>query len=160
MTGFTLVELMIVIAIFGILFSMASPSIATMFVNREADTLLAELEVDIQFARNQAISNTDSQVGEIVSITPISNDWSIGWKISQGASTLRQRGSLANPRTATGNITSSTYSQGAPLRFDLYGHALQAGRFSIAVPGCTGDREADLLIQSLGQVLISRGPCQ
>lgn len=158
-TGFTLVELMIVIAILGILFAAASPSISVMFINQEADSLLAELEVDIQFARNQAISNSDSKVGDIVSITPINNDWNIGWRIVQGTTVLRQRGSLANPRTDTGNITSPTYSQGAPLRFDLYGHVLQPGSFRITVPNCTGERKTTLLIQSLGQVLIRREQC-
>ena len=56
--GFTFIELMITLAIMGILVTTITPEVKTMFVNREADTLSSQLEVDIQFARNQAFTRT------------------------------------------------------------------------------------------------------
>lgn len=58
LTGFTLIELMIVIAIVGILLTVGIPSMRTAISNSRAATLKDTLLIDIMYARNYAITNT------------------------------------------------------------------------------------------------------
>jgi prepilin-type N-terminal cleavage/methylation domain-containing protein len=63
--GFTLVELMIVVAIVGILSVVAVPSMRSYLSNTASNSLSNTLLIDIMYARNHAISN-----GVIVKIIP------------------------------------------------------------------------------------------
>ena len=92
--GFTLIELMIVIAIVGIIFAMTFPAVSRMIVNHHADSLVSELELDIQFARNLAITNTNP-----IFVLPLGGDWNNGWLIRDNFTNAlqRQRGSIDRP---------------------------------------------------------------
>jgi prepilin-type N-terminal cleavage/methylation domain-containing protein len=54
--GFTLVELMVTIAIAVILLSVAVPSFRGYFAKKKVEGTIAELVTDIQFARSEAVS--------------------------------------------------------------------------------------------------------
>ena len=61
--GFTLIELMIAVAIAAILVSLAAPSFTTFFAKKRVEGLVAELVTDLQFARSEAVQrNTFVQV--------------------------------------------------------------------------------------------------
>lgn len=58
--GFTIVELLIGIAILGILAAIATPSFTESIARRRLDGIANELSTDLQFTRSEAISkNTD-----------------------------------------------------------------------------------------------------
>ena len=154
-SGFTLVELMIVIAIMGILFAAAAPFSRTMYINRTADEAISTLELDIQYARNHAINKSRR-----VSVRPLNSDWNTGWEVVEVATarSVRQSGSLDNPMANNGGIT-STYSTSTPLFIDNQGRVEATGQFQINIPGCTGDRNATLHIQFLGQIVVKRVNC-
>lgn len=154
--GFTLIELMIVITVLSVMASLLSPTIGTMVRNHHADNLLSELELDIQFARNLSISNTNE-----TELTPLDNDWNNGWVIRDRFTNevLRQRGSITNPIAEWGGVSSTSYSSGNPLIFDAQGRAKTAGSFKVNVPGCQGKRLATLEIKFLGQIMVKRTQC-
>lgn len=54
--GFTIVELMVVVAIAAILIVVAAPSFAEFLAKRRVEGAMAELVTDVQFARSEAIS--------------------------------------------------------------------------------------------------------
>lgn len=152
-TGVTLIELMVVVAIAAILMTVAVPSIQTFTVNRSADRLTQELQLDLAYARNQAITQNQE-----VTFAPNVN-WSTGWSVQQNGLLIRQKGAADKPM-ADANVITSTYTAGAPLRFDAQGRALATGTFTIDVPGCTGSRERLISINFIGQLVTQEGPCQ
>ncbi len=89
--GFTLVELMIVVAIVGILSMAAAPSMRTFISNSSSNSLSGTLLIDIMYARNHAISNevivkmipTGASDAGVSTFTPTSTgvNWGQGWVI-------------------------------------------------------------------------------
>jgi len=67
--GFTLVELMIVMAIVGILLAVAAPGMRAYISNSSSNSLSSTLLIDIMYARNHAISNE-----VIVKMLPLGSD--------------------------------------------------------------------------------------
>ncbi|MCI2962604.1 MULTISPECIES: GspH/FimT family pseudopilin [Shewanella] len=79
--GFTLVELMVTIAVAAILLTIGVPSMISLYEGIRANTEIESIQESISFARNQAVS-----YGNTVSICPLSgsscgNDWSKGFKV-------------------------------------------------------------------------------
>ena len=81
--GFTLIELMVVLAIVGILSMIAAPSMRTYISNSSANSLSSTLLIDIMYARNHAISNT-----VVVKMIPIGSDPTAADAADTGASTF------------------------------------------------------------------------
>src|SRR5690554_3232759 len=152
--GFSLLELMVTLTIAGILAAIAVPTMQSIITNRHADKLASELQLDIMYARNQALS-----VSKAVTMKPLSNSWDNGWVIEQDGNTIRQKGSASNPiAKKTGEIT-STYTTATPLTFDKKGQSAATGTFTINVADCTGNRKRTLQINSIGQLMTTNASC-
>ena len=54
--GFTIIELMVVIAVAAVLLALAAPSFAEFLSKRRVDGVTAELATDLQYARSEAVS--------------------------------------------------------------------------------------------------------
>lgn len=139
--GVTLVELMIVIAIAAVLFSVAVPAMNNMSVNGMADRLARELELDIRYARSQA-----STLGRPITFEPV-NGWQDGWVIKDNAVELRVR-----KHSLAANVITSA---GTPLVFNAAGRSAADASVTISVPGCTGNRVRTLSVNRIGQVQLS-----
>lgn len=72
--GFTTTELMIVLAIVGILTAIAAPSMADMVRTQRLRTAAFDVVAGLQLARSEAIKRNTS-----VTIAPIGGDWKSGW---------------------------------------------------------------------------------
>lgn len=73
--GFTLVELMIVIAVFAVILGIAIPSFNTYMASERARTATYSLQVSLSAARSEAIKRNRS-----VEVVPTStSDWALGW---------------------------------------------------------------------------------
>ncbi len=156
--GVTLIELMVVLSVAALLFTVAAPSMQSFTLNRQADRLTQELQLDLSYARNHAISKATT-----VTVAPLNDNWSTGWTIQDGAVLLRQRGEVGRPIADNGVIT-STFTQALPLTFDPQGRAVNAGvnnigTISIDVPGCVGPRERTISINFIGQIVIQEANC-
>ncbi len=81
-SGFTLVELLIVVALVAILASMAVPSFRTMLVKRSVTAAADALVSDIRFARSEAIKRSTRTVicrSTDGSSCAAAGSWNIGW---------------------------------------------------------------------------------
>lgn len=75
--GFTLVELMVTIAIAAIILTIGVPSFRSLIDNQRITTVTNDLFSAIKLARSEALSR-----GEQVEITPLDGeDWTNGWAV-------------------------------------------------------------------------------
>ncbi len=155
--GVTLIELMVVLAIIAILLGVGMPSFQSFTLNRQADRLVQQLQLDISYARNHAITHSMP-----ITVTPMSNNWNLGWEVRSDDGLLRQRGNgdINRPLAEPGTITSADFTQANPISFDAQGRSQRAGSVVIDVAGCTGMRERTLRINFIGQIVIEEALCQ
>ena len=86
-SGFTLVELMVVVALIGVLSMIASPSFSTFIASQRVRSASYELSNTMVFSRSEAIKrNAD------VTVSPVdaTSGWRAGWNVTavQGADTV------------------------------------------------------------------------
>lgn len=156
--GVTLIELMVVLAIIAILLGVGMPSFQSFTLNRQADRLVQQLQLDISYARNHAITHSMP-----ITVTPMNNNWNLGWEVRSNANAdglLRQRGSIDRPLADANTITSTDFTQANPIVFDAQGRSQRIGSVVIDVDGCTGMRERTLRINFIGQIVIEEALCQ
>lgn len=79
--GFTLVELMVTIAVLGALAVIAVPSFGSFIAGQQAKTGAHDLLLDLLYARSEAIKQNDK-----IYVTPTdTSDWAKGWAITSVA---------------------------------------------------------------------------
>lgn len=82
---------MVVVAIVAILATLAAPSFVTFIGTMNAKNAAFDLIGDLTMARSEALKRNAA-----ITVLPVSNSWSNGWEIRNGAEVLRQRDVLAS----------------------------------------------------------------
>lgn len=82
--GFTLLELLITMAVVAILAAIAVPSFQNMIATQQVRSAASDLVSALNFARSEAVKRNAS-----VTVTPAAGGWTDGWTIAAGATTLR-----------------------------------------------------------------------
>ena len=155
-TGFTMIELMITIAIAAILLAIAVPSFRTMIQNNRITTHSNNFLSSLVVARSEAIKR-NNQV-RITAVTPVAaNEWGNGgWRIwvdENGNNTfdaasdtlIRQVASISNTFVIdadTNNVTEVRFqANGFASAFDTLGNAKTTDTFLVKIaidcPGTT-----------------------
>lgn len=114
--GFTLIEMMVTIAILAILVGMAAPSFRAMSASQRIKTVAFDLHADLTFARSEAIKRNAN-----VTVTPNASGWTSGWQISATgvADALRTRELAASSVSLTASAASVTFNRAGRPSTDL-----------------------------------------
>ncbi|SEI46880.1 type IV fimbrial biogenesis protein FimT [Allopseudospirillum japonicum] len=127
-TGFTFIELMITLTIFGLLSTMAVPSLRSFILNNRMSAYTSDLVHSLALARTEAIKRAvPIQVcaSSDASTCSDNGDWSQGWiirtldgDIIQSLPALNEQSSL-NAGAASLTFQANGYLQGTGTQFNL-----------------------------------------
>lgn len=160
--GFTLIELMVAVAVLAVLIGIAVPNFANIVRANRAESQRATLINSFNLARAEAIRRS-MQVG----ISPLTGttNWSVGWRIwadangngsFDGGETIKEF-----PALTGGNALTTTAT---PILFNAQGYqagvVLGASRtleFRVGTAYCTMER--NITVNHLGRVVSQRRAC-
>lgn len=94
--GFTVIELMVAVAIAAILAALAAPSFSQLIANQKAKSVASDLFSSMAKARNEAIARNSN-----VTLAQKTGGWQQGWQISDA------NNAVLDDRSATSNVFSS-----------------------------------------------------
>lgn len=114
--GFTLIEVMTVVAIVAILSTVAAPSLRSLIGTMNSKSAAFDLIGDLTVARSEAIKRNQT-----ISITPVGGDWAKGWQVLAGATTVRQRAALTSSLTVSAPVAGVSFRPNGRLTDDLTG---------------------------------------
>jgi type IV fimbrial biogenesis protein FimT len=121
--GFTATEILVVVAIVGIMAALAMPSMSGLLATQAVRSASYDLNADLVYARSQAITR-----GTDVSITGTTGtDYKAGWTITEaeGSSTLRTQGARDSKIVFTASNNVFTFDRtgrvtvGAPAQWSI-----------------------------------------
>lgn len=137
-SGFSLIELMVTIAIAAILSALAAPSYRALIIDNSISTQASDLAGVLAFARSEAAKR-----GMTVRVTASGTDFSSGWSvwvdenndnaISTGE-TLKMHEALKTGYTLVGEGFANT----AEIQYRSNGSADSSGSFTLCFSGYTG----------------------
>lgn len=78
--AFTLIELMVVVAITAVLLTLAGPEMQTLIAVQRVKTFAYDLAADLTLARSEALKR-----GQDVLVAPMAGGWSTGWSVTTPA---------------------------------------------------------------------------
>ncbi len=147
--AFTLLELLMAVAVVSVTIAVALPYLSGMTKNQLADRLYRELENDIRFARSYAVTHSIR-----VEFKPNLN-WKDGWIIrAEDASGAFKNVIRENKVNAGNSILGTKLDNSKPLIFSEQGRASETTEVTINVTGCEGTRVRTLFINRVGQVIL------
>lgn len=88
--GFTLIEALVVLSIAAIVLAIGAPNLSFLIASMNARSASFDLIGDLALARSEAIKRNAT-----ITVVPlVAGNWAQGWRITDGAATLRQREAL------------------------------------------------------------------
>jgi type IV fimbrial biogenesis protein FimT len=95
-SGFTIIELMIVIVIVGVMVSLAGPNVRDLIVRVRLKTAASDLHASLTLARSEAIKRNAG-----MQIVPVNAaDWALGWSVR-----VQAGGTVLSTQQAYPNVT-------------------------------------------------------
>lgn len=149
-SGFTLIELVVTIAVASILLTLAIPSFRSTIQNNRVTGQANEFLTSLTLARSEAVKRSAITSVCISSngATCMGTDWASGWLITVGGTTLRVHEALpsGSTLTASGGAT--------PVTFNPDGSAGATNTFTLSASGIACTRT--ISISAVGQASVSK----
>jgi type IV fimbrial biogenesis protein FimT len=101
--GFTLVEMLVTLAIFAVLLMVAIPSMRPFLQSQSVKNASMDINSTVALARSEAIKRN-----AVVDVTASNAaDWALGWAVSQGTNVIRKQAPLGNIAIASSSASFS-----------------------------------------------------
>jgi len=100
--GVTIIELLVAIAVLGVIMSYALPNLKILISNQRVRGVTTDLVASLIYARSEAIKRNAQ-----VSLVPNGGAWAGGWTVQVGGTTLRAQDPLSGITVSgpAGNVT-------------------------------------------------------
>ena len=125
--GFTLVEMVTVIALLVIVLGILAPSFREFLASQQAKAMAVDLVSDLLLARNEALKRNVN-----VSVSPVAAGWRDGWRVATAApvTTLSSRNATApavsvagGPAVITFDVNGRVIAPAAAVRITVSSYA-------------------------------------
>lgn len=152
--GFTLIELMITIAILAIVLSIAIPSFNNMLLNNRISTTAHEVHAAMQIARSEAVQRkktiTVCRADAAFTQCEDGADWAQGWLLVFGDEVLK----VWQPRSGL-EVT------GPAAGIEFLGSGMSRGENSVSIQGqgCPNGVKQEVRVIRTGNVRLEKGSC-
>ncbi|MFO7787300.1 MAG: GspH/FimT family protein [Halospina sp.] len=140
--GFTLVELMIVIALLAVIAAVAVPGFQTLVENNQVTSTTNRLVGALNFARSEALRE-----GQQVTLQPVNGDWGEGIEVVMGGDALRRFESSQTRMAISGNAVT------------FRGNGLATNSETLRLCGDSGGSDRRIDISRGGQVTTTEEDC-
>lgn len=124
--GFSVMELLLVIAVLGILAAIAVPRFSTVDVQRDLDNAARQLVVDLRWTSQVAANSVDTVQVVFVNAAPY------GYRVVQGAAAVVIKPTQSFPATVSFPAVVN------PVTFDVFGKPTGAANVVIALQNAAG----------------------
>lgn len=140
--GFTLVELIVVVALVAILAALAAPSFRGVLASQRVKAAASDLGNSLSYARSEAIKRNTT-----VSVVSASGGWASGWTVSVGTvanAAAANASNTVNVLNGFSDLSFTCYSGGSVVAcgsnvvFGANGRAVSAQKFQIGSSTVSG----------------------
>jgi len=153
--GFTLIELMIAIAVLAIVLGLGVPSFRDAIQNNRATAAANDVVTALQLARSEAIRRRQNVVvcrrNAAGDACDDGTNWAVGWLVQSGGTPIQ----TWDPRNGNPNLTASANT----VTFQSTGRATAAATITITFPNCTGAQSRTIGVAATGRVTTTRNAC-
>ena len=145
--AFTLIELMVTLALFGILVSLAAPQFTLMSSSNRLVSQINQIAGDLSYARSEAVKR-----GLQVTVTANAGGWSTGWVVAADGNTLKMAAPLkGNNNLTNGGVGVVTFNPDGSIT----GGAVVT--FRLCDPKRSGSDSKQILISATGRPSVQKG---
>lgn len=143
--GFTITEMLVVVAIMGLLAAIATPYMGDMIRRQRIKTAAFDVFASLAFARSEAIKRNTT-----VTITPTAGNWAQGWRIVDTNNNLLREQSGWDTLSATGPAT---------VVFGNSGRSTALASISLSSSGVEATSYRCVRLDLSGRAVSKEGPC-
>lgn len=152
--GFTLIELMVVVAVLGILLGVGVPGMAQLVAQSRVSSAAADFHLALQSARSMALTQRTKVSVCPADRTPCTNaqDWTTGWATYTGG----EEGVRARVHALTGVIVAS---EDTVFTYNALGFLEPTTPREVQFSANNGEAVRWICVSPAGSASVSREPC-